>query len=54
MEESAYMFYQLIFIVSDFSPNTISLGKIRRLKKLTEATHSENGPIQAHAGCYEI
>jgi len=32
MEESAYMFYQLIFIVSDFSPNTIYLGKIRKLK----------------------
>jgi len=40
MEESANMFYQLIFIVSDFSTNTTTLGKIRKLQKLTDATHS--------------
>jgi len=33
MGESSYIFYQLIFTVSDFSPNTTSLGEIRKLKK---------------------
>jgi len=50
IEELANMFYQLIFIVSGFSTNTTTSGKIRKLKKLKDATHSYNGLIQTHAG----